>query len=186
MTAYTTLNEIKKHDPCPDGWQNLLKHLGKTKADNEPLFYASILEINGLQDAIWALRTYPDLQQVVLFAADCAERVLHIFESSYPDDYRPRKAIGVARVHGTNVSASVIDAAVAAAADAADDAGHAAAAARDAVRAAAYTPVRAAAYTPAYAADFAARAAEYASSASYYLAEREKQKQLFLKYFGEG
>ena len=32
-----------------------------------------------------------------LFAADCAEHVLHVFEEKYPDDDRPRKAIEAAR-----------------------------------------------------------------------------------------
>ena len=32
-----------------------------------------------------------------LFAADCAERVLPIYEKDYPDDDRPRKAIQAAR-----------------------------------------------------------------------------------------
>lgn len=32
-----------------------------------------------------------------LFAVDCAEHVLHIYESNYPNDDRPRKAIDVAR-----------------------------------------------------------------------------------------
>lgn len=32
-----------------------------------------------------------------LFAADCAESVLHLFEAQYPDDDRPRKAIGATR-----------------------------------------------------------------------------------------
>ena len=32
-----------------------------------------------------------------LFAADCAEHVLPIFEAAYPDDDRPRKAIDAAR-----------------------------------------------------------------------------------------
>lgn len=32
-----------------------------------------------------------------LFAADCAEHVLHIFEKEYPGDDRPRKAIEAAR-----------------------------------------------------------------------------------------
>ena len=32
-----------------------------------------------------------------LFACDCAEHVLHIFENEYPDDNRPRKVIEVAR-----------------------------------------------------------------------------------------
>ena len=31
-----------------------------------------------------------------LFAADCAEHVLHIYEKQYPDDYKPRKAIQAA------------------------------------------------------------------------------------------
>ena len=32
-----------------------------------------------------------------LFAADCAEHVLSLFEKRYPDDKRPRETIGVAR-----------------------------------------------------------------------------------------
>ena len=32
-----------------------------------------------------------------LFACDCAERVLHLYEARYPDDDRPREAIRVAR-----------------------------------------------------------------------------------------
>ena len=32
-----------------------------------------------------------------LFAADCAEHVLHIYEKQHPDDYRPRKTIQAAR-----------------------------------------------------------------------------------------
>jgi len=37
-----------------------------------------------------------------LFAADCAEHVLHLFESRYPDDKRPRNVIGATRdyAHG--------------------------------------------------------------------------------------
>ncbi len=31
------------------------------------------------------------------WAADCAERSLHIFEESHPDDRRPRKAVDLAR-----------------------------------------------------------------------------------------
>lgn len=27
-----TLNQIRKHGPCEDGWRKLLKHLGKTRA----------------------------------------------------------------------------------------------------------------------------------------------------------
>lgn len=36
-------------------------------------------------------------KQLRLFAADCAEHVLHIFEEKFPNDLRPRKAIVAAR-----------------------------------------------------------------------------------------
>ena len=39
---------------------------------------------------------WPTRQEIVLFAADCAEEVLHIFEEKYPKDDRPRKAIAAA------------------------------------------------------------------------------------------
>ena len=55
----TTLNRIRAHDPCADSWGKLLKHLGKTAADDEPLPYAAILESNGLEDALWCCRAEP-------------------------------------------------------------------------------------------------------------------------------
>ncbi len=48
----TTLNRIRAHGPCAGGWAKLLKHLGKTQADDEPLPFATILESNGLDDAL--------------------------------------------------------------------------------------------------------------------------------------
>ncbi len=55
----TTLNAIKAHSPCKEGWQKLLAHLGKTKADDEPLLFTTILEANGLDDALWCTRAAP-------------------------------------------------------------------------------------------------------------------------------
>ena len=37
----------------------------------------------------------PNQKALAIWAADCAERVLPYFEEKYPDDDRPRKAIGV-------------------------------------------------------------------------------------------
>lgn len=36
MTITTTLNRIRAHSPCRKGWAKLLRHLGKTEADDEP------------------------------------------------------------------------------------------------------------------------------------------------------
>lgn len=57
-----------------------------------------------------------------LFACDCAEHVLHLFEARYPDDARPRQAIEVARRHanGKATDADLAAAEVAAGAAAQD------------------------------------------------------------------
>lgn len=76
-----------------------------------------------------------------LFAADCAEHVLHLFEDRYPDDGRPRAAVvAVRRFADGEIDRAALDAGWAAAWDAAldaarDDAAGAAARA-DAARAA--------------------------------------------------
>ena len=58
-----------------------------------------------------------------LYAADCAERVLPIFEKARPGDDRPRKAIEAARAFARGeIDAAARDAAWAAAGDAAWDA----------------------------------------------------------------
>ena len=67
----TTLNEIRRFGPCKPGWEKLLNHLGKTKADNEPLPLLTVLDSNGLDDAIWCLRVAPEVSAV--FARWCAE-----------------------------------------------------------------------------------------------------------------
>ena len=97
MHIFTTLNEIREHSPCPTGWSKLLKSLDKTHADDEPLALEHILDSNGLDDALWALRAVKGHdKELRLFACQCARRVLPIFEEKYPEDDRPRKAIKAA------------------------------------------------------------------------------------------
>ena len=55
----TTLNRIHEHEPSKDGWKKILAGLGKTAADDEPLPFAKILEINGLDDALYWCRAEP-------------------------------------------------------------------------------------------------------------------------------
>ena len=79
MKLYTTLNQIRSHSPCSDGWETLLKHLGKTKPDDEPLSFATILESNGFDDAIWCLRTVEGYEREIrLYAVWCARQVEHL------------------------------------------------------------------------------------------------------------
>jgi immunity protein 5 of polymorphic toxin system len=115
-----------------------------------------------------------------LFAADCAEHVLELYEKSYPDDKRPRNAIQAAR----DFANGLIDK------DAANAAANAAYAAANAAAYAAYAAANAAAYA-ANAANAAANAAyaAYAANATYatYAANAAERKwQLArLKYYLE-
>lgn len=127
--------------------ENLLKRLEETEAqlkewysplghldfENEPLEFSKIAKFCGIQDALkclqaiqrhrlQTLRTLEDRDNKImaLFAADCAESVLHIFERERPEDNRPRKAIEAAKNQ-----VSVWDASIAAidAQDASDEIG---------------------------------------------------------------
>ena len=88
----TTLNKIREHSPCTSGWQKLLAYLGKTKADDEPLLITTILDSNGLDDAIWCLRTVEGYdREIRLYAVWCARQVQHLLK-----DQRSLNALDVA------------------------------------------------------------------------------------------
>jgi hypothetical protein len=75
----TTLNRIRAHGPCQDGWAKLLRHLGKTGPDDEPLPFSVIVESNGLDDALYCLRAEPRYERKVrLYAVWCARRVEYL------------------------------------------------------------------------------------------------------------
>ena len=136
---YTSLNKIREHSPCCEGWRRLLTYLGKTKADDEPLSFKSILDSNGLDDAIWALRSI-DAPEVRLFAVRCVRQIQHLIS-----DERSLNALDVSEMYAVgNATSEEIsaarDASWAASWDTALDAALAAAweAARDAERDAAF------------------------------------------------
>jgi hypothetical protein len=75
----TTLNKIRALAPCRDGWEKLLRHLSKTEADDEPLSIETILDSNGLDDALWCLRAVDGQdRELRLYAVWCARRVEHL------------------------------------------------------------------------------------------------------------
>ena len=152
MILSTTFAKLKEYDACIPRYQHLAKSLGGIikYGRNTPIDLMTILDINGVEDCIWALRAAiePDRDKIArLFACDCADTVLPIFESEKPDDPRPRKAIQTARDYAVGLATQDQ---LAAARDAAR------AAARDAAWAAARAAARAAAWAAAWA---AARAA---------------------------
>jgi hypothetical protein len=75
----TTLNAIREHGLCPDKLAKLLRYLGKTNADDEPLAITTILDSNGLDDALWCLRAVTGHdREIRLYAVWCARQVQHL------------------------------------------------------------------------------------------------------------
>ncbi|WP_343561419.1 putative immunity protein [Kiloniella sp. b19] len=94
---YTTLRDVRKTGFCDRRLKRLLKHLGKTGPDDEPLSFEVILQSNGIDDALWCLAVLPKHynENVRLLACDFAHEVLNFV----PDgEERPKKAIETARL----------------------------------------------------------------------------------------
>jgi hypothetical protein len=157
----TTLKRIRKKGPCKEGWSKLLTYLGKTSADDEPLEIATIVESNGLDDALWCLRAVEgEDRKIRLFAVWCARRVQHLMT-----DPRSLQALDVAEAYA-NGTATLEEL---------KEAGDAARAARDAGAA------WAAAGGAAWAAYVAANAAYAAVTAAEYTAETQAQTQELIR-----
>lgn len=141
------LELLKSFNPCPDG-------LGW--AETQPSLDIAWKNCERGDWMLWALqkRGALDKERAVLMACDCAERVLHIYEESHPQDARPRKAIEAARLYldggCTTEALKEARAAAAHAYDAASDADGYAAATADAAAYAAYMATYAAADAAAY------------------------------------
>ena len=79
----TTLNDIRADSPCESGWKRLLKHLGKTQADDEPLPLTVVLDSNGLFDCLWCLRAVSGHDNLWgRYAVWCASQVEHLMTDS--------------------------------------------------------------------------------------------------------
>ena len=98
----TTLNRLKSAGACTGRYKHLVRALGGVSFNHdEPINLLRILEINGVEDCLWALcATAENCDRIArLMAADFAEAVLPVYERDYPNDGRPRAAIAAARAH---------------------------------------------------------------------------------------
>jgi hypothetical protein len=148
-----TYPDLKALRPCDDSLRRVARLLGGAKAWNGNPVTAQQARAAGctFEDIVWAASSVacrtPDVERrLLLWLADCAARVLHIYERDVPGDPRVRAAIIAARCFARGeIGAAAVDAAVdaaraavgAAAWAAAWDAAGAARAAAGAARAAA-------------------------------------------------
>jgi len=109
-----TLSKIEAIRPkaCEDRLDNYKKYYAKKEFT--PAQFLGLKNITQA-DKMWvAFRLMPQ-ENVRFAAADIAESVLHIYESKYPNDNRPRKAIEAARGGDKDAAWAAGDAARAAA-----------------------------------------------------------------------
>ena len=151
-----TIDEVLSWNPCEEYTKERLRKLAGRRKKMSGL---QILALKiPVADRLWAILWHGFLsnKDLRLFACDCAEHVLGIFEKKYPEDKRPQECIETARRFAYGLATEKErDAARDAAGDAAGDA------AWDAARAAgdAWAAAGAAAGDAAWAAAWAAAGA---------------------------
>ncbi len=177
---YTTFKLCKEARACVASSRKFRKFKGGAEWPmDKPFPLTEVLEVLGLDDALWCLRCTTD--QIAagkfsrLLACDHAERVLPLYEKQFPGDSRVRDCIVMARDFANGrATREQLNAAWVAVRAAAEDAAWAAesaawaaeSAARAAARDAAESAARAAARAAESAARAAARAAESAAWAA--------------------
>ena len=99
MRLTTTLNLLHKAEACTARYKVLRATLGANYPIDAEISLLTILETNGIDDALWALRaTAEDCEKVArLMAADFAEAAFVEWHKYYPGDERPRLVIQAAR-----------------------------------------------------------------------------------------
>jgi hypothetical protein len=102
----TTLNKIySTNEISPKVFRKLMENLGKTKADDEPLSIAAIVEANGLYDALCCLCAVDGYdKEIRLYAVWCARQIQHLMS-----DPRSLAALDVAEAfaHGNATDAEL-------------------------------------------------------------------------------
>ena len=119
----TTTARIDAYKPCQARRQRAAKLLNITEPSDEPIAYAQLLDVLGLDDALWCCRAEPDLAPIWRrYAVWCARQVQHLMT-----DQRSLDALDVAERHANGAAtdeelAAARDAARAATSDAAREA----------------------------------------------------------------
>jgi len=97
MTPALSYTELKALDPCTDSLRRVAKLMGGAAKWNGKRVNAADARKAGatFDDIVWAAsaiaRTNTDVdRRLRLWLADCAARVLHIYEREYPADDRVR------------------------------------------------------------------------------------------------
>ena len=181
MVICVTLSGIKKHGPCPDELNKLIAHLGLSEEDIPNISLATIIDSNGVDEAIWCLCAVSGHDKKIrLFAVWCARQVQHLMadkRSVDAIDVSEQYALGAATEDDLRSAwSSACDAAMAATRPCENSASWSAvwsAAEREAAGGAAWATARAAVRAAARAAARSAEKAEALGDAMAFAQEKE-------------
>jgi hypothetical protein len=143
----TTTARIDSCRPCDERRHRLAQLLGIAEPSEEPISYVKLLDVLGLEDALWCCRAEPDLAPIWRrYAHWCAQQVQHLMT-----DERSQAVLDVAQryANGGATDAELAADRAAAAASRAADRDAAIAAAIAAAWAAAWAAIRAAVWAAA-------------------------------------
>ena len=108
---YTNLKLLKEQSACSSGLARLIASLPPNYPEDKSISLAHILESNGLEHALWALRATTKDSRITAarMAIEFARHSLINFEKQFPEDNRPRTALEVAAdfPHGGAVASGV-------------------------------------------------------------------------------
>jgi hypothetical protein len=94
---HTTFNLLRRAGACTKGYRKLAEHLGGVEVygRDKPIALATVLDRNGLSEALWSLRATIEPAEVLSrdFARHSAASVLHL-----ADDPRSTAAVEIARL----------------------------------------------------------------------------------------
>lgn len=98
---YTNLSLLRQHSACARGMRTLKASLPSDQSPEALISLEHIMQSNGLDHALWALRatTTPSSKLAARIAIAMAYEALPIFESQYAEDKRPRRALEVATAY---------------------------------------------------------------------------------------
>ena len=99
-----TIKQINAARPCAEGSKRVSELLRAYNPDKNAAYTATDARAAGctFEDVLWIAsaeaKKDPAIERAIrMWLADCAARVLHIYERDYPNDLRPRNAIKAAR-----------------------------------------------------------------------------------------
>lgn len=163
---------IKALNPCDSSFNNYLSHYSDFDGTLEDFI---LLDNISYSDKVWVFTRLATKKQNIRWALLCASKVLNVFESTHPNDDRPRKALEAVETYLNNPCEETRSAAKAAARSAWSAAWSAAWS--EAARSAAWS-TWAAARSTAWSAREAARSAESAAEAAAEAADIEEEVNL--------